>query len=86
MVESYISAGNLLLAIIATLVVGVAWGVRVEMRGRSNTHRLDTLDQEAKEDTKDWRRAQEKIDAKVDSVVKVTYLMAGKMGIDVPLD
>ena len=41
---------------------------------------------DAKEDTKDWRKAQEKIDAEVGSIVKVTYLMAGKMGVDVPLD
>ena len=79
-------SAELWLGIGIAVVSLVGWAVRVEMRGRSNQHRIDTLETEAKEDTKDWRKAQEKIDAEVGSIVKVTYLMAGKMGVDVPLD
>ena len=75
-----------LIGIIVTVVGLVAWAVRAEVRGRSNTHRIDKLETDAKEDTKDWRKAQEKIDAEVGSIVKAVYLMAGKMGIEIPLD
>ena len=79
-------SAELWLGIGIAVVSLVGWAVRVEMRGRSNQHRIDTLEHDAKEDTKDWRIAQEKIDAEVGNLVKVTYLMAGKMGVDIPLD
>ena len=84
MSEGFFMDGNFLLGTIVFMVSLIAWAVRAEVRGRSNTHRLNTLETDAKEDTKDWRRAQKDLEGKVDSVVKLTWLIAGKLGIDPP--
>lgn len=82
--EADVSTGQLLLAGMIVMVGLVAWAVRAEARSRSNTHRLDALERNVREDRHDWHDEMQTIESKLDSLTKVSYLMAGKMGVELP--
>lgn len=64
----------------------IAWAVRVEMRGRSNTHRIDKVEGHYEKIETVLVTELKEVKKELSSMSKSLFFMMGKLGIEPPTE